>query len=203
MKSSQILLRTYVERTARVYCLCKNVLRMCRKEASPLNEPSPSKQTSNQTGWMMRSSCFFPSRCSPSSKSGHYDMKWTAVVNHRWHITTSIPVLHLWAAHRVTQTHALWEPDVKSQDKSKIPDCAERCGAAVGENGMWAPCISVTLWDLTSLHSEYDYEKKCCSSLYISVEDERSMKMSVQTVLSFPKSEFQQLNGSFNNAPLT
>lgn len=102
-----------------------------------------------------------------------------------------------------SQTHALWEPDVKSQDKSKIPDCAERCGAAVGENGMWAPCISVTLWDLTSLHSEYDYEKKCCSSLYISVEDERSMKMSVQTVLSFPKSEFQQLNGSFNNAPLT
>lgn len=108
MKSSQILLRTYVERTARVYCLCKNVLRMCRKEASPLNEPSPSKQTSNQTGWMMRSSCFFPSRCSPSSKSGHYDMKWTAVVNHRWHITTSIPVLHLWAAHRLTHrpTHS-------------------------------------------------------------------------------------------------
>lgn len=66
-----------------IYSLCKNVLRVCRKEASLLTGPSPFC-TANQTGWE-NDVClwFFPSRCSQSNKSWHYDMKWTTVVNHQ------------------------------------------------------------------------------------------------------------------------
>lgn len=146
-----------------IYCLCKNVLRMCRKEASPLNEPSPSKQTSNQVEWCMPR--FFPSRCSQSSKSGHYDMKWTAVVNHRWHITTSIPVLHLWAAHRLIQIDALWEPDAKSQDKSKIPGCAEVWSCS-GEKGC-EPLVFLLLCEIWPVCTLSMIMKKNVAVVYI------------------------------------
>lgn len=94
-----------------IYCLCKNVFRMCRKEANPLTELSPFC-TSNQTGWK-KDAClmFFLSLCFQSNKSGHYD-RWTTVVNHQvaHHLpgTTPVPVLHLWAAHWLTDWLTDW-----------------------------------------------------------------------------------------------
>lgn len=131
------------------HSLCKNVLRVCGKEESPLPEPSPFC-TSNQTGWrndVCLNFFFHLGVLNPINLDSMTWRGWQWWIT-RWHITYQVQLLSqclVSGQHTDWLRSHIWEPDVKSQDKSKIPGCAERCRAAVGENGMWAPCVPVTL----------------------------------------------------------
>lgn len=133
------------------YCLCKNVLRVCRKEASPLTEPSPFC-TSNQTGGR-NDVClvfFFHLAVLNPINLDTLTWKWMTVVNHHWwHITYEVQLL---SQCFVCGQHTDWLRSmhsgnlVWSQDKSKIPGCAEEVQSCSGREWDVRPlctCYSV------------------------------------------------------------